>query len=154
MKKVIFTLLFAVMSMSAMAQFEQGTAYVGSSLTGLSMNYSKASDFNFGVQAQGGYFVADQWMLLGNLGYQSKAEVVSLAAGTRYYFAQNGIFVGGGLEFAHAGRNYVSMPIEAGYCFYLNRHVSIEPSIYYSPCFNDFSDGSSFGLKVGIGCYF
>ncbi|MBO6059636.1 MAG: hypothetical protein J6P67_05795, partial [Bacteroidaceae bacterium] len=82
-------------------------------------------------------------------------EVV-LGAGARYYFQSNGIFLGAGLQYRHsvAQNDFLQLPLEVGYCYYLNQHVSIEPAIYFEPCLNKFSDGTKVGLKIGLGFYF
>ena len=41
-----------------------------------------------------------------------------------------------------------------GYTFYLNHYLAVEPAVYYKMSTNDFSDGSTVGLKIGLGFYF
>ncbi|MCR4592449.1 MAG: porin family protein [Bacteroidaceae bacterium] len=164
MKKSLLMLLFAAVSMGANAQFEEGTKYVGASLTGLNISYSSGEKFGLGLQGTAGYFFADSWMLTGRLEYthqwmpagQRDRNEVVLGAGARYYFQSNGIFLGAGLQYKHAAVNadYLQLPLEVGYCYYLNQHVSIEPAVYFEPCLNKFSDGTRVGLKVGLGFYF
>jgi hypothetical protein len=164
MKKSLLLLFFAVVSMSSYAQFEKGTKYVGASLTGLNISYSSGEKFGLGLQGVGGYFFADSWMLMGQLEYVHQwmpapardVNAVAIGAGARYYFQSNGIFLGAGLQYKHAAisTDYVQIPVEVGYCYYLNQHVSIEPAIYFEPCLNKFSDGTRVGLKVGFGFYF
>ena len=64
MKKSLLLLLFAVVSMGSYAQFEQGTKYVGASLTGLNLSYSSGEKFGLGLQGTAGYFFADSWARL------------------------------------------------------------------------------------------
>ena len=162
MKKSILLLLLAVVSMGYYAQFEKGTKYVGASLTGLNMSYSSGEKFGLGLEANGGYFFADSWMVTGRFGYTHQwmpvtdINAVTLGAGARYYFHQNGIYLGAGLQYQHVATDvdYLQIPFEVGYCFYLNQHVSIEPAVYYNLCLNKFSDGSKVGFKVGLGFYF
>ena len=164
MKKSLLLVLFAVVSMASFAQFEKGTKYVGASLTGLNLSYSSGEKFGLGLQGTGGYFFADSWMATGRLEYNHQwmpagaADVnsVTLGAGARYYFQSNGIFLGAGLQYKHAAVNadYLQLPLEVGYCYYLNHYVSIEPAIYFEPCLNKFSDGTKVGLKIGLGFYF
>lgn len=60
-----------------------------------------------------------------------------------------------GVPWTHKNtNNNISLALEAGYCFYLNHFMSIEPALYYNMCLNDFSDGSRVGVKVGLGFYF
>ena len=164
-KKTLLTLLLAMVSLSANAQFEKGTNYVATRLTGLDLSYSKNSKFHFGVEALAGRFVADSWMLTGQFGYNHQTlsgpdeNRFDLGIGTRYYFKQNGIYVGCGLlyEFEKinaAKNNSINLTPEVGYCFYVNHFLSLEPALYYNICLNDFSDGSKVGLKLGLGFYF
>ena len=160
MKKIFITLLLAVVSLGASAQFEQGTKYVGANLegTGFGMGYSKNTDFYIGLKANAGYFVADQWMLLGEFGWSHKNgnSRVGLGAGARYYLVQNGLFFGGMLKYKHipSNVNNVYLAPEVGYCFYLNDHISVEPAIYVDMCLNHFKDYTNVGLKIGFGYYF
>ncbi|MBP3711153.1 MAG: outer membrane beta-barrel protein [Bacteroidaceae bacterium] len=163
MKKIFIVLFLTVVSMSAFAQFEKGTKYVNASLTGFGIDWHKAGGFHLGVGAGAGYFVADQWMVLGQIGWnhQDGANEFNLGAGGRYYMSQNGFFFGCGLRYglnsaggdAPVNHNAYLTP-EAGYCFYLNDHVSIEPSVYVDMCLNHFKDFTKIGLKVSFGYYF
>ncbi|MBO7120142.1 MAG: outer membrane beta-barrel protein [Bacteroidaceae bacterium] len=160
MKKIILSLLLAVVSTGAFAQFEKGTKYVGANLqgTGLGMGYSKSTDFFIGLQANAGYFIADSWMLLGEFGWnhQNGNSSVGLGAGARYYMKQNGLYFAGLLKYKHipSNINNVYLSPEVGYCFYLNDHISIEPAVYVDMCLNHFKDFTQVGLKIGFGYYF
>jgi len=162
MKKKVLTLICALMmTVAANAQFEQGKLFVGASLTGLNLSYSGLSDLNLGVQGQMGYMVMDNLLIHGSAGYSHSgndnvADQVFVGAGARYYILQNGIFLGMGAKLIHANHNYndVMPGVEVGYAFFLNHHVTIEPSIYYDQSFKKHSDYSTIGLKVGFGLYF
>lgn len=158
MKKVMLSLLFAVVSMSAFAQFEKGTGYLNSSLSGLDMGYSNKKDFSLGAQMTAGYFLADQCMLLGQAGYSYSKEDknrVTVGAAARYYLTSCGLYFNMGGKFEHTAEvnNFYLTP-EIGYCFYLNHYVSLEPAIYYDASVNNFSDYSKVGVKLGVGFYF
>ena len=160
MKKIIFSLLLAVVSTGAFAQFEQDTKYVSASLTGFGMSWQKNAGFELGLDAVGGYFVADSWMLLGQFGWAHRAHFneFNLGAGARYYMVQNGLFFGSLFKYNHVGTrdkndNFLLSP-EVGYCFYLNNHVSIEPAVYVDMCLNHFKDYTKIGLRIGFGYYF
>ena len=43
--------------------------YIGASMTGLNLSYNGSQDLNLGIQAKAGYFVDDDWMLLGQVEY-------------------------------------------------------------------------------------
>ena len=102
MKKTLVAMaLFATMATTGWAQFETGTKYIGASVSGLSLSYSKAADVSFGLDATGGYYFSDCWMVKGNFGYGHKKSYddFTLGAGVRYNFYQNGVFLGAGLEY-------------------------------------------------------
>lgn len=169
MKKILFVAALLLCAVAGQAQlfnmnnsdsepFREGTKYFNTSLTSLGASYNTTEKFRFGVDATAGYFMFDNVMLKANVGYDHKAHVddLNLGLGARYYFDQNGIFLGGGLEYCHETKNYndLRIPVELGYCFYVNHYVSIEPALYYKMSINDFSDKSTVGLKVGFGLYF
>lgn len=158
MKKILLIVVMMISALCANAQFEQGTRYVGANLSGLGLSYNKASEFNFGVGAEAGYFIEDGWMLRGNISYQlqHKCSVASIGAGARYYFTQNGVFMGAGLAYERNinKKNDLTLPLEVGYCFYLDHKIAIEPAVYYKMSFSDFADCSTIGLRIGIGYFF
>lgn len=157
MKKVLFLLLFVLTAGAAHAQFEMGTKFVNTSLTGLNMQFN--NDFKLGVEAKAGYFFADDWALTASAGIDySKSTLNSLfgGAGIRYYIEQNGLFLGAGLKYLHQDSNYNDfMPgVELGYCFFLNKSVAIEPVLYYDISTKDSRNLSECGLKIGFSYYF
>lgn len=160
MKKIL-TLLFALsLAVSGYAQFEEGKYYIGASMSGFDLNYSGAGKLNLGVEAKGGYLVADDWMLLAQAGFQHYgsndiADWVSVGVGGRYYIIQNGLYLGVNAKLLHANKNYNDlMPgIEIGYAFFLNNCITIEPSVYYDQSFRNHSDYSKIGFKIGVGVY-
>jgi len=163
MKKIIFTLLFAVISLGTFAQFEKRTMYVNASLTGFGLSYSKQPGFCMNIEAAGGYFFADNWAVKGLIGWDhvDAANTFDMGAGVRYYLHNNGLFFGTGIKYGltSAGGDTdvlhnVFLPLEAGYCFFLNDHVSLEPSFFVDMCFNHFKESTKFGLKLSFGYYF
>lgn len=159
MKKIAFMLVALAMSVAAHAQFEEGKVYVGTSLTGLDMHYNGDDKFNFGIDAKAGYFYKDDIMITAKLGYFHKgnpnANGITIGAGARYYFEQNGIFLGGGLNYDGGPNGYSDLKptIEAGYAFFINHYVTVEPGIYYEQSFLNHSRHSEIGLRLGIGLY-
>lgn len=156
LRKVLTMLLIAVSSMQASAQFEKYTSYLNTSLTGLGLSYSKDSRFKMGVQATGGYFVEDCWMLYGRFGFEHQGargvmknrNDLQIGVGGRYYIEQNGIFLGVGLAYQHATNvtfsqheSIIGGPTENGpveirtvYNYYGNRnYVHLTPEVGY--CF-------------------
>lgn len=169
MKRIFLAIIMAVVSVGAFAQFEKGTKYVNTSMSGLQMQYSKNTKFSMGLEASAGYFVIDELAVLGRVGYShtfngDATNTFDFGAAARYYIRQNGIFLQGGVLYEHyrtgdcwkhAGKvNNVFISPEVGYCFYVNHFLSIEPSIYYDMSLNHFADCSRVGLRVSAGFYF
>lgn len=157
MKKVFMVIVSLVMTLSASAQFEQGKMYLNTSLTGLDLSYSGATDLHLGFEAKGGYLVEDNWMVLGQAGIdtQNGYTALNIGVGGRYYIIQNGIYLGANASYRHGNGGYNDfMPgIEVGYAFFINHYVTIEPAIYYNQSLKNHGDYSTIGLKVGIGLY-
>ncbi|MDY6206342.1 MAG: hypothetical protein SPI30_06310 [Prevotella sp.] len=160
LKKVFILAAAVMMAMPSLAQFQEGKGYVGASLSGLDLNYKGTDGLNLGLEAKGGYFFADDLMLLGMLSYEHNgndavADHFTLGAGARYYIVQNGLFLGANLKWLHANHNYNDlMPgVEIGYAFFINRSVTVEPSVYYDQSFRRHKDYSTVGLRIGVGIY-
>ena len=159
MKKLILSLVMLLaMAGTAQAQFEAGTKYVGASVSGLNLQYNSSEHLRFGLNSKAGRFVTDGLMIYGDFGYTHTRHTDDLNAGVggRFYFTQNGIFLGAGAEYVHhtKSNNDLMVPIEIGYAFYLNHYLAVEPSVYYKISTNNFSDDSTVGLSIGLGYYF
>lgn len=158
MKKWTILMLLFVVAASASAQFEKRTKYIGASLSGLGLSYSSNERFRMGLDLEGGYFLGDCFLLKGNIGYEHTryTDDVRVGVTARYYFSQNGIFMGAGAEYNHFTKNNndVMIPVEVGYAFYLNHYLALEPSVYYKMSLHDFSGNSTVGLRVGLSYYF
>lgn len=161
MKKICMVLVALTMALTASAQFEEGKFYTNASLDGLGMGYNGASGFKFGVSAQAGYCIVDNWMVLAKAGFSTQTEessantVLSLGVGARYYIIQNGLYLGLNAQYKHAHHYNDFVPeVEIGYAFFLNKHVTIEPALYYDQSFKDHGDYSTVGARVGLGFYF
>ena len=102
--------------------------------------------------------IIDNLMGLGVLEYSniSNGSYVNtkLGAGARWYFDKVGIYAGAVAKYYHEKGFDDFMPeVQAGYAFFLGRHVTVEPEVYYEHSFKD-SDKSGFGLRIGFGIYF
>ncbi len=160
MKKLLMLVAAIMMTVAANAQFEQGKYYVNGSLTGLSLSYSGTEKTNFGVEAKGGYMVADNWMLLGMAGFTHSGmngvdDTFHAGAGARYYIIENGLYMGVNVKLLRGSSSYNDlMPgIELGYAFFLGKSVTVEPAVYYDQSMKNHSDYSKVGLRVGVGIY-
>ena len=159
MKKIVVMAVALLSTVAANAQFASGKKYCGASLTGLNLSYNGSQELNLGIQAKAGYFVDDDWMLLGQAEYSHSSKTdpkdyFSVGAQGRYYIEQNGLYLGVGAKLVHAGSYNDVMPgVEIGYAFFVGKQVTIEPALYYDQSFKNHSDYSTVGLKIGIGVY-
>lgn len=160
MKKLFALLAAMVMTVAANAQFEEGKGYLNASVTSLDLNYSKNENLSFGLGAKAGYFIMDNIQINADIetylnSHNKSRNAFSLGVGGRYYIIQNGIYLGAGLEYSHVHPkiNDIRPNVEIGYAFFLNRYLTVEPSIYYKHSFKN-TDNSKVGIKVGFGLYF
>lgn len=162
MKKTILGLLLALFAVNAHAQFEEGKKYVNASFSGLGLSYSKDTKACFNLDLAGGYFLVDDWMVLGRVGYSHPGrhqDNFDIGVGGRYYIEQNGLSLGVMANYEHGHiyntktDNFFITP-EIGYTFFLNQYVTLEPALYYKMSLNDFSDASAVGLRIGLGWFF
>lgn len=158
MKKIIiaFVCLMAFAA-NASAQFNEGTKFLGASLTGLDLSYNKDKKFQFGLEAKAGYFITDDILLQGEFGFDIADEnfqSIFLAARGRYY-VKDKLYLGAGVKLQHCYKNYNDFIItpEVGYTYMLNSVVAIEPALYVDLSTNNFSKHTTVGLKVGVGIF-
>ena len=170
MKKLMMAAIGLMMAVSANAQylndpetpFYQGKFYLNAACSSTTLAYSKSTDFQLGINAKVGYFLIDNVMAVGVAGFNSvnngDNRTFELGAGARYYFDTVGIYVGAIAKYAHQKVYEFSIDdfrpeINAGYAFFLNRNITLEPEAYYEHSFKD-SDYSGFGLRLGLSIYF
>ena len=170
MKQLMMAAIGLMMAMSANAQylnvsetpFTEGKFYVSASASSASLAYSKSTDFALGINGKVGYLFMDNLMALGVVEFNSQKNfdviTMELGAGVRYYFEQNGIYLSAVAKYAHVKSGDYSFSdfrpeANVGYCFFLGRHLTVEPEAYYEHSFKD-SDYSGFGLRLGLGLYF
>ena len=160
MKKILLTLCLLATTMVAQAQFEKGKWFINPSVTGLNLSYNTDTDkANFGLEANGGAFVANNIALLLNVGANwvgGGDDTYKLGVGGRYYIEQVGIYMGANVNVDRydygrgADHTKFSLGLEAGYAFFVSRTVTLEPAVYW----NVNGDRSKIGVKLGFGFYF
>jgi hypothetical protein len=161
MKKLAIVLCLLIVSIAAKAQFERGKWMVNAQLSNIGLSYSNDEKGHFGVSAGGGYFLLDNIALTASFGMDMNDDInkYSFGLGGRYYFEQNGLFLGGGIKarrYAYDNApdtNDFGLSMEGGYAFFLSRTVTIEPSVYYDLSMKN-GDNSKIGAKVGFSLYF
>ncbi len=160
-KKIIMMLVALALSVAAHAQFEQGKVYASTAMSGLDLNFNSNEKWKLDLQAKGGYFFEDSWMVTAQMEYSYRhyePNYFTVGGGLRYYILQNGIYMGLGANYSHrrAGDRKVDdfMPsIQIGYAFFLSRTVTVEPEIYYNQSLKDHSAYSGVGFRIGFGIY-
>ena len=155
-------MLALTMSVATFAQFEKGKLYVGTGLTGATLNYTGSERWKLDVNAKLGYMLENNWMGLayGELNcrkYEHNAFAMGL--GVRRYFDECGIYAGVGIKYAHfycgeTGVDDFLPTAHLGYAFFLNRTVTIEPEVCYSQSLKSHSDYSGLGFRLNFGIYF
>ena len=157
MKKIAMIVMALVMTVSANAQFEQGKADVGASLSSFDLSYSRLTEGSIALQGKVGYLLADNLMATAQLSYAKQKDVpavMSVGAGGRYYIVQNGLYLGASALFKHSkGYDDLLPSVQVGYSFFVSRTVTVEPEIYYEQSFKNHADFSKIGLRIGIGVY-
>ena len=158
MKRIYLILVAVLVTMTAHAQFEAGKCYAGASLSGLNLSYNGSEKASFGLQAKAGYLFDDNLMATAQLGLDKKNDIPTYfkaGVGLRYYIVQNGLYLGGQLNYVHAGNAFDDFQpgIQVGYAFFLSKTVTVEPEIYYDQSFKSHSDFSTVGIRIGVGVY-
>jgi hypothetical protein len=164
MKKIMMMLLCGFLfSLAGHAQgeyvppFAKNKVYAAASLSGLNFKYNSSDNWHADFNARGGWLFADNWMVLGDMGYNylhGGHNTLQAGGGLRYYIEQNGLYIGVGATYVHNGHFDDMMPgAHLGYAFFLNRYVTVEPEIYYNQKLKSPSDYSGFGFRLGVGIY-
>ncbi len=169
MKKVLLMMIAIVLTAgTAMAQIptERGNAFVNAHTSDFNLSFGNGTRFSLGANA--GYFVFNNFAVLGGLGVSAtkykengiefKTNSFNVNVGARFYFAEqnNGKFFASGLfgvDKAKGRDATASLTFNAGYALFLNEHVALEPLVnLWIP----FSDGYDvrFSLGAGISVYF
>jgi hypothetical protein len=171
MKKLMMAAISLMMAMNMNAQtylndsrtpFEEGKFYLNAACSGASLAYSKASEWQLGINAKAGYFIFDNLMGVGVVDFNTIGSgdntTTQLGAGARWYFDTIGIYVGGIAKYTYNKQgdyaiNDFRPEFNAGYAFFLNRNITFEPEAYYEHSFKN-SDYSGFGVRIGLSIYF
>lgn len=171
MKKIILIAALAVAAASASAQnWNKGDWFTGAQVDGLSVNhtsYKGASETNFGLAANAGYFFTNRLALDLTAGFNHtnakagdvkvKGTVGTFGAGLRVYPVGN-LFarVGYDASFAKGTNpsNYVGLTV--GYDLFVSEKVFVTPAVYYKKGLknNDTLASNNFGLQMGFGVRF
>ena len=104
MKKFFATFICVVAFATNMsAQFSEGTKFLGASLTGADLSYSKNQNLGLGAEAKAGYFIMDDLMLQAEAGFDvrfKECQKIFVGGKGRYYVADK-VYVGAGVKLLH-----------------------------------------------------
>ncbi|MBQ9163826.1 MAG: hypothetical protein IJ163_03530 [Bacteroidaceae bacterium] len=158
MKKFFATFICVVAFATNMsAQFSEGTKFLGASLTGADLSYSKNQNLGLGAEAKAGYFIMDDLMLQAEAGFDvrfKECQKIFVGGKGRYYVADK-VYVGAGVKLLHEFKNYNDFMIspEVGYSFLVNSTLAIEPAFFVDISTTSFSKYTKVGVKIGIGIF-
>ena len=158
MKKIIITIVAATFAFAAFAetpeQIQKGSILIETSTTTMDLRFTNGVAFGFNVA--GGYFIMDKLAGLGVIGLNATSgnTTFNFSLGGRYY----PLTLGPGSLFGDflfnlrtggpsgATETVVGIGINAGYAFFLNKHVSIDPLMWLDI---PFSKGTRVNLGIG-----
>lgn len=152
----IYSRAFAVcaalcLSTGAFGQIEKGAWLFsgGSNLGNTSYSPSGGTSTSlFNLDLKGGYFFIDNLAggaLVNVLSY-SGSSTTGIGLFARYYI-QGKFFLGAGFQsYSSSGSSTTQIPLEAGYAFFVNSAVAVEPALKYTT----FDGGSTFNIGIGF----
>ena len=161
-KKLLLLLAAFAFSVSSFAQFEKGKVYASTGLTGASLNYSSGERWKADIGAKLGYMLERNWMGLVQAEYNYRkyeSKTLNLGMAVRYYFEENGVYIGAGFNYAHCkpfegeSKGEFFPGVHLGYAFFLSRTVTFEPELYYNQSFKDHDHNSNMGFRFNFGIY-
>lgn len=161
MKKILISAVLLLVSITSYAQFEQNKWVVTPSLTQFNLSYSGHDKTTFGFEAEGGLFLMDNLAVMLNCGAvvrEGGEDKSFIGIGGRYYLDDLGIYIGAKARFDQydymvGNKKDLSLGGEVGYAFFLSRHLTVEPAVYYNQSLTD-QKYSKIGVKIGFGFYF
>lgn len=111
------------------------------------------------VGAEGGYFVMDDLAVKAGLGYSDfdGESTLSYKVGAKYYImsmipVQIDVT---GASIKDSDENPLWAGVQAGYAWFLNDNVSVEPGLRYNLSLNqDFSEENIFEFRIGFALHF
>ena|SRR6218665_1160005 len=120
---------------------------------------SSDGETQWGLGAEGGYFVADNLALKAGLGYSDfghSDNAFSYKLGAKYYllnkFPLEASYTG--MTIKDADKNPSFVGLQGGYAWFIGNNVSIEPGLRYNISLNDDYYKSVFQFNIGFALHF
>ena len=164
MKKIFTILCAGILTLGLSAQTEAGNMIIGTSsnLTYTSTSVADCDDCDavsqLNLSLSYGYFVIDNLALSAGLNMASIGDmtITTIGISGRYYmssmFAQAGW---GTTSITDVDDAMSTISLGAGYAHMLSDNISLEPMVMYNM---NSLDGealsNTFGIRIGLGCYF
>ncbi len=163
MKKLVLLTLVCVLTagISNAQKINRDDFYIGARATGAELSFGSGT--NFGIAAEGGYFLFDKFAFGGLFGLNYTSEngesntSVILMAGGRYYFLEMGsgaLFAGAyaGIEKLESDTSF-AIDLRGGYSIFVADNVAIEPTVGVFIPFAKNHD-ATFGIGCGFTLFF
>ena len=154
-KVFLFALAALLLTETASAQ---RTFFINANASEVHQSFGNGASFN--LNANGGWFLAENFALTGGVGFSSysrnsySTNTVALNAGGRFYFTDN--FFAQGLLNVSKSKNLdtrTGLRLGAGYAIFLNDRVALEPiASVVIPFASD--SNASLAIGGGISVYF
>ncbi len=169
---ILLFIMVLGLSTSLSAQLQEGTILASGAISFTSQSNSDVDDFSrtvFSLTPSAGYFITDN--LAGGTsvtfrssstespGFESDATTFGVGPFLRYYL-ESGLYAELALNFESQTSNDndavtgTLLTPRLGYAAFLNDHVSVEPSLFYSIGGGDLYENIGiFGIAIGFGIY-
>ena len=157
--KTIFVIVIAAF-LTAGTTLAQRTFFINANVSELNMSFTDGTSIN--LNGNGGWFLADNFALVGGIGLHSysnegySTSTFGLNAGGRFYFAGD-FFAEGLVNLSKAKdmRGRTGLTLGVGYAYFLNDYVALEPKFNaVVPIAPDEGGSTRFGISCGISVYF
>ncbi|WP_433833342.1 hypothetical protein [Flavobacterium anhuiense] len=169
MKKIVFAALAVLGFTFANAQeqtakgkwlIEANTGFGAVNVGNTSFQLSSTDgETQWGVGAEGGYFVADNLAVKAGLGYSDLGHSVnafSYKVGAKYYllnkFPLEASYTGASIKDVDENPSYIGL--QGGYAWFVGKIVSIEPGLRYNISMNDDFGKDVFQVNIGFALHF
>ena len=161
MRKLLFTFMLAVMSLTASAQqTTKGNSFVGVKTSDIGFK-NQSGVTTLGVALQGGHFVAEDLAFVAQAGYKSvhaenfNANDWTYGAGVKYYFDSKVPFQ---VDWNGATGNFTkpsasNLGLQLGYSVPLGAKFNLEPALRYDISLNKHYE-NAFSGGVGVNYFF
>ena len=173
MRRILLIALAVISMQQLQAQTEKGGFLLGVNSNVRFTSQARegvATSYSVGLAGDGAYFLIDNLAVGVNVGYgwSKRGDIdgssMSISPSVRYYIDQ--FFLGArfgvirsrneftdGTTISSNTTNDTELGLQAGYAFFLNEHIAVEPTLNYQNFGGDFPTTQIFSLRVGFTLY-